>query len=67
MTDRPEHVYLTKQGERRVLDGKAGMLFKVDHWGGIDDRGAQVEDRRYPNEHRPYQIWTLGPGDFEPA
>lgn len=63
---KPQVVRLTKQGERRVLNGKEGMVFEVDHWGGVNGRCAQVADRRFLNGLRP-QIWTLAPEDFEPA
>lgn len=58
---------LTEQGIGRVLMGAAGMLFPIDHFGGVGTRCAQVRDYRYPQtDHnpKPYQMWTLGPGDF---
>lgn len=62
-------VKLTKAGVVRVLSGAVGMTFMVDHWGGVDDRCAMVRDYRYGDADgvfgRPFQIWTLAPGDFE--
>jgi hypothetical protein len=60
-------VRLTAQGRSRVLDGETGMTFTVDSWGGVDDRCANVRDYRYIDVAlgRKWQIWTLGPDDFE--
>jgi len=59
-------VRLTKQGERRVLEGVAGMTFVVDSIGGVEDRCRHVRDYRYGNDSRlGCQIWTLGQGDWE--
>lgn len=58
-------IKLTKAGEARILDGKEGMTFPLDTMGGVDDRCAHVRDYRYPGDHFPFQIWTLGPDEFE--
>lgn len=63
-----EVVKLTEQGaRRRVLDGKAGMTFVVDSFGGVGNKCAHVRDYRYQgcDNSKPWQIWTLGEGDYE--
>lgn len=56
---------LTKAGEARVLDGREGMTFVIDSFGGVNDRCANVRDYRFPSGSRPFQIWTLVPACFE--
>jgi hypothetical protein len=58
-------VRLTKAGEHRVLEGKAGMIFIVLAVGGVGDRCRHVIDYRYSDTTQDYAIWTLGEGDYE--
>lgn len=58
-------VKLTEQGTRRVLDGRAGMLFAVDSIGGVGNLCRHVRDYSRPSPGRDFQIWTLGAGDWE--
>lgn len=60
-----EVVMLTRAGEWRVLQGKAGMLFLVDSVTIRPDGGIvrHVRDYRYEQNGKPYQIWSLGPDD----
>lgn len=69
-------ITLTPSGVGRVLNGHAGMLFEVDHFtdsGSFGPRAVcHVRDYRYEDFNRthngkPYQIWSLGRGDWEPA
>ncbi len=63
-------VELTEEGVRRVLDGKPGMVFVVDHTTnrlGTHETICHVRDP----QKTPYQplgsdqLWTLGPEDYE--
>lgn len=68
-------VKLTQAGVSRVLSGAEGMTFMVDkvtqRYGTTEpeNRIMHVRDYRYSNEAkalgRPWQIWTLAPGDYE--
>jgi hypothetical protein len=53
-------VRLTKQGERRVLNGKAGTVYPVDNFtqGVGAYLVAHVRDDKA-------NIWSLGEGDWE--
>ena len=64
-------IKLTLEGERRVLDGRAGMTFIVD---SMTPSGqpkasfpwvAHVRDYRYASDRRDFQIWSLGPQEYE--
>jgi hypothetical protein len=59
-------VKLTEAGRARVLDGVAGMTFIVDSF-THGQRGpvAHVRDYRYPGDHYPYQIWSIGVIGYE--
>jgi hypothetical protein len=61
----PTIIKLTARGTSRVLNGAEGMTFMLDTMSGLNDRCAAVRDYRYPQDHFPFQIWSLGPGDFE--
>lgn len=58
---------LTRDGLGRVLNGKIGMTFIVDKF--TDTTGgkkvAHVRDYRYPGDHYPFQIWSIGPEGYE--
>jgi hypothetical protein len=56
---------LTEKGLARVLEGKVGMTFIVDRFGGVGDKVAMLRDYRYPGDHFPYQIWAVGEGGYE--
>lgn len=64
---------LTESGLSRVLDGAVGMTFPIKHVsvsGSGEGHVAHVMDFRYPRYvngelHAPYQIWSLGVGDWE--
>lgn len=61
-------VKLKCSGIARVLSGHEGQTFIVDKFTPtIDNRGllVHVRDYRYPNDHRKFQTWTLGPDDYE--
>jgi hypothetical protein len=69
-------VRLTKEGVQRVLDGAAGMVFQVDIFTKVEEAQngekvtdgqlmAHVKDYRFPGDHYPYQIWSLGERDYE--
>lgn len=61
-------VTLKQGGLSRVLDGRVGMTFVVDRFTDtVDHRGqmAHVRDYRYPGTYFPWQVWSLGPGDYE--
>lgn len=62
-----EFIRLTQAGVSRVLDGRAGMVFPVLEWVGVDSRCAQAIDFRYPRNDSayPFQTWTIGPDGFE--
>jgi len=52
----------------RILEGKVGMVFKVDSWTTRADkkRICHVIDYRYPNDSKKgFQVWTLGVDGFE--
>ena len=64
----PIAVNLTERGVPRVLESKPGMTFIVDK---VSPSGsypgqwvAHVRDYRYKNGAAPFQIWSLGPGDY---
>lgn len=60
-------VNLTPSGAVRVLNGSAGMTFVVDSLtlsGDGKSRVAHVRDYRYPNDFKPYQVWSLSEGDY---
>ena len=62
-------VRVTELGARRVMDGKAGMVFVVKARSlSIDGTrwNMHVADYRYPSANYPYQVWTLGAGEWEP-
>lgn len=72
----PRVVRLTKSGVARVLNGHEGMTFIVNRYTGGDgqvhptsgrrlQRVAHVRDYRYPGDHFPWQIWSLGEEDYE--
>lgn len=55
---------LKESGVQRVLDGKIGMTFIIESFSGFENRCANVKDYRYPNDVKPYQIWTLPDGGY---
>lgn len=64
---------LTTCGVRRVMDGKPGMTFPIDHITLAPVSGgeiAHVRDYRYKDRpisgEQQFVIWTLGVGDWEP-
>lgn len=61
-------VNLKRSGLPRVLNGQVGQTFIVDVFSDtIDNRGrmAHVRDYRYASNQYEYQIWSLGPNDYE--
>lgn len=69
-----KRVRLTERGLSRVLNGVVGMEFEVDKFtdtgdGKVKDGVAHVRDYRYPQSDggNPWQIWSLGHGDWEPV
>lgn len=68
MTDTQRIAILKTGGLSRVLDGRIGMTFVVDKFTDtIDNRGrmAHVRDYRYPTQGNGFQIWSLGPEDYD--
>lgn len=61
-------VRLTAAGVPRVLHGMAGMVFQVDTFSQAEPNGqlmAHVRDHRFTHQNRPYQVWSLGEGQYE--
>lgn len=62
-------VKLTRLGTHRVLSSVEGMTFGVDsefeRSNAPGEIVVHVRDYRSPNEHRDWQVWTLGPEDYE--
>lgn len=60
-------VRVTARGVHRVLNGWAGLVLRVDSLTeGLEGRViVHAQDLRYPNEHRPWQVWSLGPEEYE--
>lgn len=62
-------VKLTRRGTCRVLTGDEGLTFIVDKVTTSGDGTGHVmhvRDYRYPTAGgRPWQIWSLSPGDYE--
>lgn len=63
-------VELTEEGTRRIPDGRAGMVFVVDHTTertGTRETICHVRDPR-TMAYQPLgsdQLWSLGPDDYE--
>jgi hypothetical protein len=72
--DRPAFVQLTKDGVGRLPGAEEGLVFDVDcvapstTYPGL--WSVFVRDYRFPVGAgmlgRPYHIWVLRPGDYEP-
>lgn len=65
-------VRLNQRGTVRVLNGHEGMTFLVDRFSGGECVNGQdlrltahVRDYRYPGDHAPWQIWSLGEDEYE--
>lgn len=59
-------VVLKKEGLARVLNGKEGMTFVVNRFTvGLRGPVAHVRDYRYPGDHFPWQVWSLGADEYE--
>lgn len=60
-------IRINERGAARVLSGKAGMMFVVENWVGVNDRCAAVLDYRYPDPAAVggFQCWTIEPEGFE--
>jgi hypothetical protein len=70
----PVVVMVTERGVARVLQGAPRMTFLVEAFtrsGGLPEPGrlnyyvAHVRDYRYVSPGRAWQIWSLGPDDYE--
>ncbi len=62
------YVELTEEGTQRVLDGRAGTVFIVDHTTnrlGTHETICHVRGLTRSQPLGSDQIWTLGPQDYE--
>lgn len=58
-------VKINQEGCFRVLEGRPGMTFIVDHFTGSTQQVAAVRDYRFPDGHKPFQIWSIGSNGYE--
>ena len=72
--EKPMMVQLTDRGATRIPHGESWMVFDVDSVAPSPMRPGEwnchIRDYRYCKEPgllgRPYQVWVLRPGDYEP-
>lgn len=60
-------VRLLEAGLPRILSATVGMTFIVDKFTiGNDGRFiAHIRDYRHSQEHRGFQVWSIGPEGYE--